>query len=478
MRRLRLFLLALVALALAALSLSSAISAQTPAGLVSWWPGDRNADDIVDSNPGTLHGGATFAPGKVGQAFSLDGVDDFVQVAHNANLDPGTGSFTIAAWVNKTPSSGQGVIVSKDECGQQCISFVSSSYYIMLVTKGGRFQVRLRDSDPREEIQILTAPTIIADGNFHHVVMQRDMAASELRVYIDGALDRSAALSPGATGAIMDNDGEPDPLIIGATVCCGRTTKQGFFSGLIDEVQFYNRALAQSEIQALCSEANPDQADLDGDGIVDVCDPENTVDIDIKPGSDPNSTNLGSRGVIPVAILTTGTFDAVTVDPATVDLEGAPPPRSAMEDVDEDGDLDLIMHFRTQDMTIADDATEACLTGETFDGQPIRGCDVIRIVPPELDSDGDGFGDAVEASMRTDQFAACPADSSHDAWPPDFNNNTTVDIIDALFFGRVIMSNLADPNYDERYDLNANGTIDIIDVLMLGPVIMQSCVTP
>ena len=44
-----------------------------PAGMVSWWPGDGNADDIVDGNPGTLSGDATFAPGKVGQAFRFDG---------------------------------------------------------------------------------------------------------------------------------------------------------------------------------------------------------------------------------------------------------------------------------------------------------------------------------------------------------------------------------------------------------------------
>ena len=45
----------------------SCISA--PSGLVSWWPGDGNADDIADANPGTLVGSVTFAPGKVGQAF-------------------------------------------------------------------------------------------------------------------------------------------------------------------------------------------------------------------------------------------------------------------------------------------------------------------------------------------------------------------------------------------------------------------------
>ena len=49
-----------------------------PLNLVSWWPGDGDAADIQGGNNGTLQGGAAFAPGMVDQAFSLDGVDDFV----------------------------------------------------------------------------------------------------------------------------------------------------------------------------------------------------------------------------------------------------------------------------------------------------------------------------------------------------------------------------------------------------------------
>lgn len=55
-----------------------------PTGLVSWWPGDGTAIDIVGNNHGILQNGATFAPGMVGLAFSLDGTDDYVSVP---NLD-------------------------------------------------------------------------------------------------------------------------------------------------------------------------------------------------------------------------------------------------------------------------------------------------------------------------------------------------------------------------------------------------------
>lgn len=105
------------------------------------------------------------------------------------------------------------------------------------------------------------------------------------------------------------------------------------------------------------------------------------VSIDIKPGSYPNSINLGSRGVVPVAILTADAFDASIVDPATVVFAGAAPLRWAMEDVDYDGDLDLLFHFKTQELDLDMDSTEATLTGETFDGMLIEGTDTVNIVP-------------------------------------------------------------------------------------------------
>ncbi len=105
------------------------------------------------------------------------------------------------------------------------------------------------------------------------------------------------------------------------------------------------------------------------------------VAIDIKPGSYPNSINLGSKGVVPVAVLTTDEFDASNVDTDTVVFAGASPLRWALEDVDYDGDLDLIFHFKTQELNIDEYSTEATLIGETFDGILIQGTDTVNIVP-------------------------------------------------------------------------------------------------
>lgn len=96
------------------------------------------------------------------------------------------------------------------------------------------------------------------------------------------------------------------------------------------------------------------------------------VEIDIKPGSDANPINLNSKGVIPVAILSTDNpyFDATTVDGSTIEFAGASPVHGGghLKDVDGDGDIDWVGHFKIQEMSIeAGDATTVTLTlkGET-----------------------------------------------------------------------------------------------------------------
>jgi hypothetical protein len=106
-----------------------------------------------------------------------------------------------------------------------------------------------------------------------------------------------------------------------------------------------------------------------------------TVDIDIKPGSDPNSINLGSKGKVAVAVLGSASFDVSTIDPATVVFAGAAPSpvRGKTEDVNLDGYLDMVFHFRTQDLGLTGSSTDATLTG-TYGGGAFTGTDAVNIV--------------------------------------------------------------------------------------------------
>lgn len=152
------------------------------------------------------------------------------------------------------------------------------------------------------------------------------------------------------------------------------------FYGIMDDIYIYNRALSACEIEELMG----------------AC-PVTKVFIDIKPGSYPNAINLGSHGLIPVAIFSEADFDATTVDPNTVELARARVVKRGKgkfmaheDDVDGDGLVDLVVQVATDDLdpsllvTVEEDGVTyiyAVLTGSTYGGEAIVGEDEITIVP-------------------------------------------------------------------------------------------------
>ncbi len=130
--------------------------------------------------------------------------------------------------------------------------------------------------------------------------------------------------------------------------------------------------------------------------------PNILVDIDIKPQSCPNPFNTKAKGVLPVAVLGTEDFDATTVDPATVLLEGVAPLRWNFEDVSTpvesgadtcecttegpDGYMDMTLKFDHREIlaalgTVQDGEMRVLtLTGMTYDSIPIMGQDCVVII--------------------------------------------------------------------------------------------------
>ncbi len=200
-----------------------------PSGLVGWWPGDGNADDVVGPNNGTLQGAVTFASGEVAQAFSFDGTG-YVD-ASDSNLPVGNSSATISAWINTT-QTGEHYFVSwgsrlyGNGCGGAANEIaLGIDNHLSLESCGGSVQTN----------------TIVNDGAWHHVAgvwYGSNMAT----LYVDGVQQTDS------TGSLP-----PIDIISSGHLNIGQLVQWdgGNFIGLVDELQIFNRPLSESEIQAI-----------------------------------------------------------------------------------------------------------------------------------------------------------------------------------------------------------------------------------
>ena len=211
-----------------------------PPGMVAWWPGDGNANDIVGGNDGTLQNGVTFTGGKVGQAFSFDGVNDFVDISSGFNL--GNRTFSFDMWIRYEDAGTNGSFFVWGATVRGTPS--EAGFSVGLVS--GQIVGDVRD----ERGQIAGRPMAIGQapepGVFHHVALVLDREDDRLKLYINGT---QAAFDniPEGFGSI-DNNVRPS---IGAHSLGGVGAPSGFFNGLVDEVELFDRALTAAEIKAI-----------------------------------------------------------------------------------------------------------------------------------------------------------------------------------------------------------------------------------
>ena len=213
------------------------------AGLIGWWAGDGNANNVFGTNNGTLQGGATAtAPGLVGNAFTFDGTNGSVQIPNSALLRPT--NLTIEAWVKfaSMDSAGSG----GSPAGDQYIVFrqntLASNFegFDLSKTRVGTTNLfRFRIASASGQVVELHSSSVISTGLWYHVAGIR--GSNFVQLYVNGALERQASIT-------FSQDYGNFPLYFATS---GKATWDHKLNGSLDEVSFYNRPLASNEIAAI-----------------------------------------------------------------------------------------------------------------------------------------------------------------------------------------------------------------------------------
>ncbi len=194
--------------------------------LIVHWPLDEAVGDIATDALGsfdsTLHGAPLWQPdgGIVGGALELDGVDDYISA--RTILRPTDGAFTVFAWI-KGGQAGQVVLSQADAAGRG-VAWIgtdpASGAIMTRLTDGGRITVPL------------VSEYVVTDGQWHRVRLVWTGARRHL--YVDG---QEAAADDRDLGNLRSSS---SGFLLGA----GEDFAPGtFWSGLIDDVRFYNRAV-------------------------------------------------------------------------------------------------------------------------------------------------------------------------------------------------------------------------------------------
>ena len=211
-----------------------------PSGIVAWWPGDNGVNEIIGGSHGAfnnvafdtlaLQNGSAYRAGKVGRGFSFDGVDDFIEVANHSSLSL-AGDMTIEAWVESTAATGFRTIADKRSADGSTASYI--------------FQIR----DNVLWLSVQSSAGALASANSGFVLpagknhLAATVSGTTVRIYVNGASVYEASNFPAAR-AVTDG-----PLAIGATR--NQTNTFNKFTGMIDELSLYNRALTAGEISTI-----------------------------------------------------------------------------------------------------------------------------------------------------------------------------------------------------------------------------------
>ena len=223
-------------------------------GLVAHWSAEGNANDSAGQNHGKLRNGATFAPGKIGQAFKLDGKDDYIDFCNPKALQI-TGSQTITMWIRPDRLDVRRHPIAKDYTGEGTIALEADGRLMYFfgptgkrippycyLSSAGRAQKVYYGGETNIETRGTKA--YVKPREWTHIAIVRDLGARKLRWYVNGRF------------AVECDSPYPAAKSAGLSLFIGKGFASNF-AGLIDEVGIWNRALTDEEVDEVCRHNRP-----------------------------------------------------------------------------------------------------------------------------------------------------------------------------------------------------------------------------
>jgi hypothetical protein len=221
--------------------------------LLAWWPGGGNANDVIGGNQGTLQNAAIFAPGLVGQAFSLNNPGsalpspcpscDYVSITNN--FPASVNEVTVEAWIYPTQVNiqyAQWIYTQYPSGPQLGFDGTGEDIFWRPNVDGGAFHV----------------PGSLPLNTWTHIAGTYSAITGLAQLYVNGNLVGGI----GAGRLAFEGPPYSGPISLTDTPFIGKRLQQEFFGGLVDELSIYGRALTQSEIQAIVNAGSSGKCNL------------------------------------------------------------------------------------------------------------------------------------------------------------------------------------------------------------------------
>ena len=216
-------------------------------GLVALWSGEDNGKDSAGSHDAELTD-ISFADGKVGRAFSLNGYSSWAKIPASRSLElANADGLTISAWIKPANVNSFHPILEWEVTRQKSAVALWIGH---LPQDHGVLSGTIVDTDGGNH-PITSPPGTIVTGQFQHVALTYDKGTGVGRLFVNGrvvAQENIGTVTPDTSGPLFISRRPADQP--------GDWTYNKFFSGLLDEVAIYNRALSAEEIRAACAEDN------------------------------------------------------------------------------------------------------------------------------------------------------------------------------------------------------------------------------